>query len=148
MDEKAQAVATAVAQVMYDRDDAARMLGMTVERVAPGEARVVMAVRPDMINGHDIVHGGLVFTLADAAFAYACNAYDRLTVASGAQIDFVSPGYKGETLVAQARERHRGKRTGVYDVEVTDAASGRLIAVFRGRSYSLDVKVTDAYIPR
>jgi acyl-CoA thioesterase len=88
-----------------------------------------------MINGHDICHGGLIFTFADSTFAFACNARNRVTVAAGAEIHFVSPAKRGETLVAVARERAGAGRSGIYDIEVTESASGRLIALFRGRSH-------------
>jgi acyl-CoA thioesterase len=93
-----------------------------------------MTVRDDMVQGHATCHGGLVFTLADTAFAYACNACNRVTVALGAEITFVAPAHAGDVLTATARERSRTGRTGVYDVEVTNAA-GTLVALFRGTSY-------------
>lgn len=94
-----------------------------------------MAVREDMLNGHDICHGGLISTLADSAFAYACNSYDELTVASGFSVDFVAPGRLGDVLTARCAEVSRAGRTGVYDVEVSNQ-KGERIAVFRGRSYT------------
>ena len=94
-----------------------------------------MKVLDTMVNGHDICHGGYIFTLADTVFAYACNGYDRLTVAAGAAIEFVRPGRLGDDLRAVAVERHRGGRTGVYDIEVTNQ-DGETIAMFRGRSHS------------
>ena len=137
-----QAVAEAVREHMYARDAAARSLGITVESVAPGRARCRMQVRPDMLNGHATCHGGLIFTLADAAFAYACNTCDRVTVAMGAQITFVAPAREGDVLFADAEERSRAVRTGVYDVEVT-REDGTLIALFRGNAYETRGRVTD-----
>jgi acyl-CoA thioesterase len=129
-----QAVAAAVREGMYGRDRAAQALGIAVEAIEPGAAVCRMLVREDMVQGHATCHGGIVFTLADTAFAYACNAYNRVTVALGAEITFVAPARAGEVLVATARERSRAGRTGVYDVEVTNGA-GRLVALFRGTSY-------------
>ena len=132
----AQALAEAVAEAMWSRDRAAQALGMRIDSVAPGRAVLSMAVRGDMVNGHHICHGGLIFALADTAFAYACNAYNFNTVASGCNIDFVAPGKEGDTLQATAVERSRSGRTGVYDVTVRDSA-GKDLALFRGKSYRI-----------
>ena len=129
-----QALAAAVREGMYARDRAAQALGITVDEIAPGAAVCRMSVREDMVQGHATCHGGVVFTLADTAFAYACNAYNRATVALGAEITFVAPARAGEVLIATARERTRSGRTGVYDVEVT-RQDGTLVALFRGTSY-------------
>jgi acyl-CoA thioesterase len=143
-DDGAQRLAQAVGRAMYDADNASRSLGMVLEEIRPGQATMRMIVRDDMINGHDICHGGLIFTLADSAFAFACNARNQVTVAAGAEIHFISPARKGETLVAVARERASAGRSGVYDIEVTDRASGRLIALFRGRSRRIEGSIVDA----
>ena len=127
-------LAEAVRSAMYARDHTAQALGITVEEIGPGFARCRMVVRQDMVNGHDTCHGGITFTLADTAFAYACNAYDRATVALGAQISFTAPARFGDVLLAMAREQSRAGRTGVYDVEVS-TADGRVVALFRGTSY-------------
>ena len=129
-----QDLATEVGRNMYDRDQASKALGMTVEAIGPGHSRLQMRVREDMLNGHQTCHGGLIFTLADSAFAFACNACNRVTVALGAQITFVEPARLGDLLIAEAIERSRTRRTGVYDVEVT-TADGRKIALFRGNAY-------------
>ncbi|MGI9503541.1 MAG: hydroxyphenylacetyl-CoA thioesterase PaaI [Geminicoccaceae bacterium] len=129
-----QRLAETVAQAMYACDEASKALGMTVEAIAPGHARLRMTVREDMLNGHATCHGGLIFTLADSAFAFACNACNRVTVALGAQITFVEPARQGDVLIAEAREQSRTRRTGVYDVEVT-TEDGRKIALFRGNAY-------------
>ncbi len=129
-----QRLAEAVGQAMYARDEASKALGMTVEAIGPGHARLRMTVREDMLNGHATCHGGLIFTLADSAFAFACNACNRVTVALGAQITFVEPARRGDVLIAEAREQSRTRRTGVYDVEVT-TEDGRKIALFRGNAY-------------
>ncbi|MDI3379895.1 hydroxyphenylacetyl-CoA thioesterase PaaI [Xenophilus aerolatus] len=131
----AQRIAEHVRTGMFANDRALKALGMAVTEIAPGRASVTMAVREDMLNGHDICHGGLISTLADSAFAYACNSYDELTVASGFAVDFVAPGRLGDLLTARCVEVSKAGRTGVYDVEVTNQR-GERIAVFRGRSYT------------
>jgi acyl-CoA thioesterase len=130
-----QATADAVREQMYSRDRAAQALGITVDAIAPGAATCSMTVRPDMLNGHATCHGGLIFTLADTAFAYACNAGNRATVALSCQVTFIAPAHEGELLMATAREQSRGGRTGVYDVEVHCA--GTLLALFRGQGYEI-----------
>ena len=137
-------IAQAVGRAMYDADNASRGLGMTLDEIRPGHATMRMTVRDDMINGHDICHGGLIFTLADSAFAFACNARNQVTVAAGAEIHFISPARKGETLVAVARERASAGRSGLFDVEVSDSGSGRLVALFRGRSRRIEGSIVDA----
>jgi acyl-CoA thioesterase len=119
---------------MYGRDRAAQALGIVVEAIGPGTARCRMTVRDDMAQGHGTCHGGLTFTLADTAFAYACNAYNRATVALAAEIAFLAPARAGDVLLAAARERSRAGRTGIYDVEVTNG-EGTLVALFRGTAY-------------
>ena len=136
----AQELAEAVAEAMWSRDRAAQALGMRIDSVAPGRASLSMPVRSDMVNGHHICHGGLIFALADTAFAYACNAYNLNTVGSGCSIDYVAPGKEGDTLQATAVERSRSGRTGVYDVTVRDSA-GNTIALFRGKSYRISGEV-------
>lgn len=129
----AQEIARRSFEAMWADDHAARGMGITVEAVSPGEARVSMTVRKDMVNSHDICHGGYIFALADTAFAYACNTHNHRTVAAGCDINFIAPGHLGDRLTASGHARHQGGRSGVYDIEVTNQA-GRLIAVFRGRS--------------
>ena len=129
-----EGVADAVGVGMYARDRAAQALGIALHAIHPGGAVCRMTVRDDMVQGHGTCHGGIVFTLADTAFAYACNAYNRVTVALNAEIAFVAPAREGEVLTAMARERSRAGRTGVYDVEVT-SGQGKLVALFRGTSY-------------
>jgi acyl-CoA thioesterase len=129
-----QDTAEAVRTGMYARDLAAQALGIMVEAIGPGFARCRMVVRDDMVQGHATCHGGLTFTLADTAFAYACNACNRATVALGAEIAFLAPVRAGEVLSATARERSRSGRTGIYDVEVT-RDDGLLVALFRGTAY-------------
>lgn len=122
---------------MMQRDRASAMLGMVVEHDAPGESRVSMTVRDDMLNGFAITHGGLVFTLADTAFAIACNEDERVTVAGGADITFLKSTTSGQTLTATAVRRARSGRTGLYDIRVTDE-TGDLVAEVRGRSITTD----------
>jgi acyl-CoA thioesterase len=132
--ETPQQLAETVREQMYARDHAAKALGITVEAIGPGFARCRMVVRQDMVNGHGTCHGGLTFTLADAAFAYACNACNRATVAQGAQISFIAPARVGEVLTASAQERSRAGRTGICDVTVAKP-DGTVVALFRGTSY-------------
>lgn len=139
---RAQRIAEAVGRGMYARDHAARMLGIRLLEIAPGRARMAMEVRPDMVNGHDICHGGLTFTLADTAFAYACNSYNHPAVAASCTIVFTAPARRGDTLTALAEERSLAGRSGVYDIQVSDQ-NGRTIALFRGQSRRLDGKVVD-----
>jgi acyl-CoA thioesterase len=125
-------IARGSAEAMWAEDRASQALGMRVEDVGPGRATLAMTVRPDMVNGHDIGHGGLTFTLADSAFAFACNSYNRRTVAAGAEIRFRAPTRAGDELVATAVERSREGRDGTYDVTVT--AGEVVVATFVGRS--------------
>lgn len=126
-------VAEAVARAMYARDHAARTLGMIVDEVGPGFARLSMTVRDDMVNGHDICHGGITFALADTAFAYASNARNDVAVAASCSITYTNPARRGDRLTAECVERfHRG-RTGIYDVAVTDQ-DDQVVALFRGNS--------------
>jgi len=128
-------IAQKCCEMMWRNDHASQELGIVIAVQGPGAAEARLDVRRKMVNGHDICHGGYIFTLADTAFAFACNTYNRITVAAGASIDFVRPGRLGDTLKAVATEAHRGGRTGVYDVTVTNQ-DDELIAVFRGRSHS------------
>jgi len=127
-----QEVAEASAAAMWAGDAASRALGMRIIEVGPGRAVLAMTVRDDMVNGHAIGHGGLTFALADSAFAFACNSYDRRTVAAGAEIRFRAPTRLGDELLASAVERHREGRDGVYDVSVT--VRNVVVAEFVGRS--------------
>ncbi|WP_246051190.1 hydroxyphenylacetyl-CoA thioesterase PaaI [Nocardioides guangzhouensis] len=127
-DEKARRCA----DLMWADDRASQALGMEVVDVGPGRATLRMTVRPDMVNGHDIGHGGMTFTLADSAFAFACNSHNRRTVAAGAEVRFRAPTHGGDVLVASAVERSRSGRDGVYDVTVT--RDGTVVAEFTGRS--------------
>ena len=140
---QAQALAERVAADMYARDRASQAMGMHIGAVGPGRAELSMAVRTDMLNGHAICHGGFIFTLADSAFAFACNSYNVTTVATGCSIDFVAPAHEGDLLTAVARERSASGRTGIYDIEVTNQR-GETIAYFRGKSYRVRSRVVEA----
>ena len=137
-----QSVAEASARAMFAQDRASQALGMRIVDVAPGAATLAMRVRADMVNGHAICHGGLIFTLADSAFAFACNSYNLTTVASGCSIEFLAPAREGDELTARARERSAAGRTGVYDIEVANQR-GEAIALFRGKSYRIKGHVID-----
>jgi acyl-CoA thioesterase len=122
-------------ETMMESDAASRMLGMELLDHGAGWARVQLTVRDDMVNGHNICHGGVIFSLADTAFACACNSWGPVTVAAGADIAFIAPGRGGDLLTAEARMRARYGRNGIYDVTVTRGEA--LIAEFRGRSHEL-----------
>ena len=136
VDHAAQDTAERVRVGMLKNDRATRGLGMTIEAIAPGSATLAMPVREDMLNGHDTCHGGFISALADSAFAFACNSYDELTVASGFAVDFFLPARLGDRLTARCHEVSKSGRTGLYDAEVTNQR-GERVAVFRGRSYTL-----------
>jgi acyl-CoA thioesterase len=138
----AQALAERVAAAMWSRDEASKGLGMRIVGVAPGRAELSMTVRADMLNGHAICHGGFIFTLADSAFAFACNSYNLITVASGCGIDFIAPAREGDVLTAVAHERSVSGRMGVYDIEVANQ-HGEKIALFRGKSYRIKGHVVE-----
>lgn len=126
----------AVCQAMQEGDAVLRLLGLRIDAVGLGRASVSMPVRADMLNGFGICHGGLVATLADTAFAYACNAQGELTVASGFSIDLLAPAHQGDVLSAEANEVSRSGRTGLYDIAVRNQR-GEVVAAFRGRSYTM-----------
>jgi acyl-CoA thioesterase len=130
-----EAVAAACAESMWSTDHASQALGITLVGVSPGYARLAMVVRPDMLNGHGICHGGPIATLADSAFGFACNSHGTVSVASGFEIDFLAPAHLGDLLVAEARETARRGRSGIYDVTVR--RDDHVIAEYRGRSRSL-----------
>jgi acyl-CoA thioesterase len=135
MTSEAQKLAELCAQALFTGDEASRHLGMQVEDVKPGWARLRMTVRPDMVNGHGMCHGGIVFALADSAFAVACNTYNAVTVAAAASIDFLAPARVNDELTAQARELWRSKRSGIYEIVISNQL-GESIALFRGRSHA------------
>lgn len=136
------ALAARVAEAMYARDAATRALGMRIDNVEPGHAQLTMSVRADMLNGHATCHGGLIFCLADSAFAFACNSRNLITVAAGCTIEFLAPARAGDVLTARAAERALSGRTGVYDIDVTNQR-GETIALFRGKSHRISGSVID-----
>jgi acyl-CoA thioesterase len=133
MNSHAQDLANTVALAMFQNDRASRAFGMVLDEVRPGYARMSMTVRPDMLNAHEICHGGMIFTLADSCFAFACNSYNINTVASGCSIEFIHPVPGGERLTAEATEQLLSGRHGVYDIRVTNRI-GEAVALFRGKS--------------
>jgi acyl-CoA thioesterase len=126
-------IARACAQAMWQQDDASRGLGVELLEVKSGQATLAMTIMPHMVNGQRIAHGGFIFTLADSAFAFACNSHNERVVAAQGNITFIRPGKLGDRLVATAREISRSGRSGIYDVHVT-ADDGTVIAEFRGHS--------------
>lgn len=133
---KALALARACADAMWAGDHATHALGMWLGEIAAGEAEVSMSVREDMVNGHGLCHGGLIFTLADSAFAYACNTHNRRAVAAGARIEFLAPARQGDQLTARARQLSQGRSTGVYDV-IVSRSDGVQVALFRGNAHRI-----------
>ncbi len=136
----AQRRAERAAQALFERDSASQGLGMRLEAVRPGWARVLMRVRADMLNGHAVCHGGILFALADSAFAFACNSHNESTVAAAGSIDFLAAAREGDELTAEARELWRSRRNGIYEIDVSNQ-HGERIALFRGRSYRIEGQV-------
>lgn len=128
-----QEIAEKSAQAMWADDPASQELGMRIDAIAPGSAVLSMEIRRDMVNGHGICHGGFSYTLADSAFAFACNSYNQRAVAQHCQVSYLSPGNLGERLTATATEISRAGRSGTYDVTVT-GEDGRTVVLFRGHS--------------
>ena len=133
LNEDPQTVARQSADTMWADDNASRGLGMELLEVGPGRARVAMTVTATMVNGHGICHGGFIFTLADSAFAFACNSYGQRVVAQHCSVTFIAPARLGTRLTANAVERHRGERNGIYDIAVSDE-TGAVISEVRGHS--------------
>jgi acyl-CoA thioesterase len=142
----AQQIAEATRDAMWANDRASKALGMEVAAIGPGTATLTMTVREDMLNGHDLCHGGLIATLADSAFAFACNAYNEVTVASGFDVNIVAGAQRGDVLTARAQEVSRAGRTGVYDISVVNQR-GETVAAFRGRSYAMKGKAVVDGLP-
>jgi acyl-CoA thioesterase len=139
----AQALAERAAKALLNGDTASALLGIRLLQVKPGYALVAMTIRPDMVNGHSLCHGGFIFTLADTAFAVSCNSHNESTVAAAASIDFLAPGSVGDELTAEANEVWRSGRSGIYEITVTNQR-GERIALFRGRSHRISGQVTSA----
>lgn len=129
----ADLVARAAANAMWAQDQASRALGMAISEIAPGRATLTMTVTEAMVNGHGLCHGGYIFTLADSAFAFACNSHNQRAVAQNCTITYVAPGKLGDALTAICQEVSRTGRSGIYDVTVT-RQGGEVIAEFRGLS--------------
>ena len=127
-----QETAEACARFMWEKDQCTQAMGMKIESIAMGQATLSMVVKSDMLNGLHTCHGGVMFTLADSAFAFACNGYNQYTVAQHCGISFLKPAYEHNVLLATAVERWREGRSGIYDVAIT--CDGELIAEFRGNS--------------
>ena len=136
MTRDAAEIARLSADAMWAEDKASQSLGMKVEQVGPGFAVLSMDISDRMVNGHGFCHGGYIFMLADSAFAFACNSHNQRHVAQHCQISYVAPGRMGMRLIAEARERQRGERSGIYDVTVR-SETGEIIAEFRGNSRSI-----------
>jgi acyl-CoA thioesterase len=128
-----QEIAEACARVMWSDDRASQRLEMTLDHVGPGQATLSMAITEAMTNGHGTCHGGYIFTLADSAFAFACNSYNQRAVAQHCSVSFIAPAYRGNRLTAAAREISRRGRGGIYDITVTNQ-DGAQVAEFRGHS--------------
>ena len=122
-----------IARLIWREDEASKWLGMELEEVRAGYARVSMEVRAQMVNGQKLCHGGLIFALADSSFGFACNAHNHKAVAASCTIEFLRPGALGDRLTAEATETARAGRSGFYDVKVTNQR-GDLVALFRGKS--------------
>lgn len=131
-----QKTARTAAEAMWRADHASKSLGMKLEEVRPGYARLSMTVTANMVNGHKLCHGGLIFTLADSTFAYACNSHGARAVAAGATIEFLAPAYLGDVLTAEGVEQTLAGRRGIYDMRVSNQ-KGELIALFRGKSATI-----------
>jgi acyl-CoA thioesterase len=140
-DVEAQALAETVGTGMYAEDAASQALGLKIDAMGPGYARLEMPVRTDMLNGFKICHGGLITTLADSAFAFACNSRNQLSLAAGITVDFIAPAREGDVLSAAATEVSQTGRIGIYDVMVTNQ-NGETIAVLRGRSHRIKDRKT------
>jgi acyl-CoA thioesterase len=143
MERDAQRLAEAAAKALLARDHASDALGIKLIEVRPGYACMQMAVRRDMVNIHGTAHGGMVFTLADTAFGYACNTHNKVAVASNCSIDFLRPAHLDDILTATAVEQTVIGRNGVYDVRI-DNNKGELVALFRGKSAQIRGTVTES----
>lgn len=142
-DAATQRLAELSAEALLAKDEASRSLGLRLEEVGPGFARLRMTVRREMLNGHGTCHGGILFALADTAFAVACNTHNAVTVAAAASIDFLAPARAADELTAEARELWRSKRSGIYEICVSNQL-GEKIALFRGRSHCIGGQLVGA----
>jgi acyl-CoA thioesterase len=136
MRREASEIARLSADALWAEDKASQGLGMRIEEVGPGHAVLSMTVADNMVNGHGLCHGGYIFALADSALAFSSSSHNRRTVAQHCQISYLTPGRLGMRLTAEARERHKGERSGIYDVTVR-SEDGTVIAEFRGTTRSM-----------
>ena len=136
------ALAERVGRTMFARDPASQAMGMRLDEIRPGYARMSMPVRADMLNGHATCHGGFMFALADSAFAFACNSHNAVTVGAGCTIDYLALGREGDVLTAEAVELSISGKTGVYDVRIANQ-EGRTLALFRGKSHRVSGHVVE-----
>lgn len=137
-------LARAAGAAMYARDRATQAMGMVLDQIGPGYARMSMTVRPDMLNGHQICHGGYLFALADSAFAFACNSHNHNTVGAACSIDYLAPGRLGDVLSAEATEQSLLGKSAIYDVRIRNQ-SGQTLALFRGKSHRIAGEVVPAH---
>ncbi len=135
-----QDIAERGVKTMLASDQCSHSLGIELQEIRQGYAKMTMTIRQDMVNGHNICHGGMLFTLADSTFACCCNGHNRVTVASACKIDFLRPAVLGDQLTAIGTERKRGKQTGLCDVEIYNSHN-QLVALFRGNSHILDQSI-------
>ncbi len=141
---QAHALAEQVGKTMYAIDTATKdTMGITLQECAPGRATMRMEVKPLHLNGHQICHGGFIFTLADSTFAFACNSYNKAAVAAGCSIEFLKPAYVGDVLTCVGIEQTLSGRHGIYDMRVTNQ-HGDTIAMFRGKSAQIQGTVIPA----
>ena len=129
-------LARACADAMWKEDNASRGLGMEIVKIGAGHAVLAMTVKPEMVNGHGIAHGGFIFTLADSTFAFACNSHNQRSVAQHCSVSFIAPAFRGDRLTASAQEVSRRGRSGIYDVRITNQ-EGEIVAEFRGHSRTI-----------
>ena len=135
-------LANACTEDMHKRDVLAKHCGMVPESFGPGEAKISMTIKDFMLNGHGTCHGGMIFSMADTAFAHACNNENQVNVAMDCRIDFLYPAYAGDELVASARKTHSGRKSSLIEVVVVNQ-NGRKIAIFQGRSYAINKSVIE-----
>lgn len=140
-------LARRVAQRLYEHEGTGRAWGLRILDAGPGQARVAMTITDAMLNGYGSGHGGMIFALADTAFAYACNSRNCVTVGQAASIVYLAPVQPGETLVAHAREIAVSGRSGVYEVIVATEGSDRVVATFQGQSRALGGQIVDIGSP-
>jgi acyl-CoA thioesterase len=140
----AQTLAYIASAAMYARDSATQAMGIVLDQISPGYARMNMTVRPDMLNGHQICHGGYLFALADSTFSFAANSYNHNTLGTACNIDYLAPGRLGDVLIAEATEQSLQGKNGIYDVRIRNQ-TGQTLALFRGKSLRIAGEVVSAH---